>query len=280
MTTLSHIRHPHLVSMIGFCTELRCIVFEYMHNGSLRDILLRDLLFSSHISSKKRKPTLRWHDRIRIAVEICSGLGFLHSAKPRPIVHGRLSLTNILLDRNLVTKISGFEISRSHEEQSVRSDIRAFGVLVMHLLTGRNWAGLGQAMNMDRAAVIRDLDDMAGQWPLDLAEKLAGLALMCLTSNRGSSRNLRLATVMEELNELKKNGDDIVARRRCEGLMDGDVEENDTTNVPSCFICPIHQVCCPSFLISMHLQAILLLKEPLPQMVLNYSLEKGRPFAL
>ncbi|PRQ48467.1 putative transferase, protein kinase RLK-Pelle-RLCK-IXb family [Rosa chinensis] len=241
VTILSHIRHPHLVTMIGFCTELRCIVFEYMHNGSLRDILLRDLLFSSHISSKKRKRTLGWHDRIRIAMEICSGLGFLHTAKPRPIVHGRLSLSNILLDRNLTTKISGFGLSRTHNEQSIRSDIRAFGVLMMHLLTGRNWAGLGQAMNMDRAAVIRDLDEMAGHWPLDLAEKLAGLALTCLTSNRGPSRDLRLATVMEELNELKRYGDDIVARRRSEGLMDGDVEEIGTSDVPSCFLCPISQ---------------------------------------
>ncbi|KAL6222827.1 hypothetical protein ACLB2K_006217 [Fragaria x ananassa] len=241
VTFLSQIRHPHLVTMIGFCTELSCIVFEYMHNGSLRDILLRDLLFASHISSKKRKRTLGWHDRIRIAVEICLGLGFLHMAKPRPIVHGRLSLSKILLDRNLVTKISGFGLLRSHSEQSVRSDIRAFGVLLMHLLTGRNWAGLGQAMNMDQAAVIRDLDEMAGHWPLDLAEKLAGLALTCLTSNRGPSGDLRLATVMEELNELKRNGDAIVARRSCEGMMDGDVEDGDTADVPSCFLCPISQ---------------------------------------
>ncbi|XP_050381498.1 putative U-box domain-containing protein 50 isoform X2 [Argentina anserina] len=241
VTLLSHIRHPHLVTMIGFCTELRCIVFEYMHNGSLRDILLRDLLFSSHISSKKRKRTLGWHDRIRIAMEICSGLGFLHMAKPRPIVHGRLSLSNILLDRNLVTKLSGFGLSRSYNEQNVRSDIRAFGVLLMHLLVGRNWTGLGQAMNMDRAAVIRDLDEMAGHWPLDLAEKLAELALACLTSNRGPSRDLRLATVMEELNVLKRNGDDILARRRCEGMIDGDVENSDTDDVPSCILCPISQ---------------------------------------
>ncbi|BBH05808.1 U-box domain-containing protein kinase family protein [Prunus dulcis] len=235
---LSHIRHPNLITMLGFCTELRCIVFEYMHNGSLRDVFLRDILFSSQISSKTRKRTLGWHDRARIASEICSGLGFLHTGKPRPIVHGRLSLSNILLDRNLVTKISGFGLSLSHNEQSVRSDIRAFGVLMMHLLTGRNWAGLGQAMNMDQAAVVRDLDEMAGQWPLDLAEKLAGLALRCLTSNRGPSRDLKLATVMEELNELKKRADDLVASERA---MDRDVKAKDTNDVPSFFLCPIFQ---------------------------------------
>lgn len=217
-------------------------MFEYMHNGSLRDIFLRDILFSSHLSSKTRKRSIGWHDRIRIASEICSGLGFLHMAKPKPIVHGRLSLSNILLDRNLVTKISGFGLLLSHDEQSVGSDIRALGVLMMHLLTGRNWAGLGQAMNMDQAAVIRDLDDMAGQWPLDLAGKLAGLALTCLASNRRPSRDLNLATLTEELHELKKRGDDLVARERME---DEDVKAKDTPDVPSFFLCPIFQVCCP-----------------------------------
>ncbi|KAM1091564.1 hypothetical protein FF1_019032 [Malus domestica] len=238
VTVLGHIRHPNLITMIGFCTELRCIVFAYMHNGSLRDIFLRDILFSSHLSSKTRKRTIGWHDRIRIASEICSGLGFLHMAKPKPIVHGRLSLSNILLDRNLVTKISGYGLLLSHDEQSVRSDIRAFGVLMMHLLTGRNWSGLGQAMNMDQAAVIRDLDDLAGQWPLDLAEKLAGLALTCLTSNRRPSRDLNLATLTEELHELKKRADDLVASER---VKEEDVKAKDTPDVPSFFLCPIFQ---------------------------------------
>ncbi|BBH05806.1 U-box domain-containing protein kinase family protein [Prunus dulcis] len=221
VTVLSHIRHPNLITMLGFCTELRCIVFEYMHNGSLRD---------------KADP------RVARPCPNCFRnlfrLGLSPHGKPRPIVHGRLSLSNILLDRNLVTKISGFGLSLSHNEQSVRSDIRAFGVLMMHLLTGRNWAGLGQAMNMDQAAVVRDLDEMAGQWPLDLAEKLAGLALRCLTSNRGPSRDLKLATVMEELNELKKRADDLVASERA---MNRDVKAKDTNDVPSFFLCPIFQ---------------------------------------
>ena len=249
---LSQIKHPNLVSMVGFCTELKCIVFEYMHNGSLRDIFLRDILYSSRKGSSRRSiQTLRWHDRIRIAAEVCSGLGFLHMAKPRPIVHGQLRLSNILLDRNLVAKISGFGLSPRGDEHSIRSDIRAFAVLLMHLLTGRNWAGLVEAMTMDRTGLVRDLDEMAGQWPLDLAERLADLALRCLSSNRGPNTDLRLATVMDELNALRSKANELVASGECEVAIDkgSDVASNravdgeDLIDVPSFFLCPIFQVC-------------------------------------
>ncbi|PON32216.1 Tyrosine-protein kinase [Parasponia andersonii] len=249
---LSQIRHPHLVSMVGFCTELKCIVFEYMHNGSLRDVFLRDILYSSRKGSgRKRIRTIRWHDRVRIAAEICSGLGFLHMAKPRPIVHGHIRLSSVLLDRNLVAKISGFGLSRSGDEHSIRSDIRAFGVLLMHLLTGRNWAGLVEAMTTDRSGLVRDLDEMAGQWPLGLAERLADLALRCLSSNRGPNTDLRLATVIEELNDLRGKAADLVASGEYDvaidkgsdvainSAVDGDGE--DVIDVPSFFLCPIFQ---------------------------------------
>lgn len=252
MLLLNQVRHPHLVSMVGFCTELKCVVFEYMQNGSLRDIFLRDILYSSRKGSGKRRiRTLRWHDRIRIATEICSGLGFLHMAKPRPIVHGHLRLSNILLDRHLVAKISGFGLSRSGDEHSIRSDIRAFGVLLMHLLTGRNWAGLVEAMTMDRTGLVRDLDEMAGQWPLGLAERLADLSLRCLSSNRGPNTDLRLATVMEELNDLRAKATELVASGECDVPNDkgsdvatnGAVDGKDLMDVPSFFLCPIFQVC-------------------------------------
>lgn len=236
--------------MVGFCADLKCIVFEYMHNGSLRDIFLRDILYSKKTSGKRIR-TLRWHDRVRVAAEICSGLGFLHTTKPKPIVHGHLRLSNILLDRNLVAKISGFGLSRSGTELHVRSDIRAFGVLLMHLLTGRNWAGLVEAMTMDRSALVRDMDEMAGKWPMDLAEGLADLALKCLSSNRGPKTDLSLEIVMKNLNELRESAADLVAKGEYKVVMDGKSDvaadqtidgDDDTVDAPSCFLCPIFQV--------------------------------------
>ncbi|KAH7520442.1 hypothetical protein FEM48_Zijuj08G0144400 [Ziziphus jujuba var. spinosa] len=240
-------KHPHLVAVVGFCIELKCVVYEYMHNGSLRDIFLRDILHTSHTNSKNKIRTLQWHERVRVAAQVCSGLVYLHLMKPRPIVHGHLTLSNILLDRNLVAKISSFGLTQRCDEHSVQSDIRAFGVLIMHLLTGRNWTGLVEAMTMDRAAVIRDLDGMAGQWPLYLAERLAGLALRCLSSNRGPNSDLNMATVMEELNELKNKADqEVVAWEGSKAEIDRDgdssiAREDSSKDVPSFLLCPIFQ---------------------------------------
>lgn len=104
---------------------------------------------------------------------------------------------------------------------------------------------------MDRPALVRDLDEMAGKWPLDLAERLADLALRCLSSNRGPKTDLRLATVVEELNDLRGIAADLVARGECEVTNDkgSDVATDkavygeDPTDVPSYFLCPIFQVC-------------------------------------
>ncbi|KAJ0097627.1 hypothetical protein Patl1_28336 [Pistacia atlantica] len=162
----------------------------------------------------KHGRALGWADRIRIAHEVCSGLGFLHSAEPRPIVHGHLTPSNILLDRNFVAKISGVGLGRFSDQCDERSDVRAFGVLLLHLLTGRNWAGLvEEAMTLDRTALVHVLDEMAGNWPLDLAEEMAGIAMKCLSVSQKAHKDLRITNVMKELDELMKKADGLTATR-------------------------------------------------------------------
>ncbi|XVF61504.1 hypothetical protein PTKIN_Ptkin08bG0135200 [Pterospermum kingtungense] len=237
---LNDMRHPHLVAMMGFCSELKCIVFEYMHNGSLRDILFTPQRNCRRTNSNK---VLGWYDRVRIAHEVCSALGFLHNAQPRPMVHGQLTTSNILLDRNLVAKVSGYGLTQHHERYDLRSDIRAFGVLLMHMLTGRNWAGLIEdAIMVEPEALVRVLDDKAGKWPLELAVELAGLSMKCLSVNRGPhSIDLQTATVMEELNELKKKADDLIASGGVAVVTNENVNIADSSDEPGVFLCPIFQ---------------------------------------
>ena len=206
-----------------------------MHNDSLRDMLL-----SSHRNSRSRNRALQWHDRVRIAAEVCSALAFLHLGEPRPNFHGNLNASNIFLDRNMVAKIHGLRLIPSHDEQDMRSDVQAFGLLVMQLLTGRNWSGLVEkAMAMDRGALVQVLDEMAGEWPLDLAEELAGIAMRCMSIDM----DLRMGAISGELNELRKKADDIVARMGRKIGSDGGAHMEDTDIVVPCvFICPIFQV--------------------------------------
>lgn len=99
---LSCIRHPNMVLLLGACPEYGCLVYEYMHNGSLEDRLL----------CRGGSPPLLWQHRFRIAAEIATGLLFLHQSKPEPLVHRDLKPGNILLDRNLVAKISDVGLAR------------------------------------------------------------------------------------------------------------------------------------------------------------------------
>ncbi|XP_027192458.1 putative U-box domain-containing protein 50 isoform X2 [Cicer arietinum] len=226
---LGGIRQPHLVAMVGFCSEPKCIVLEYMSNGSLRDMLF----------SRRRNRALRWHDRIRIAAEVCSGLGFLNSNAQRPNIHCHLNLANVLLDRNLVAKITGFGLQECDDKEcNVESDLRDVGVLLMQLLTGRNWVGPIEdalTMDMDRESLVNILDDMAGQWPLDLAKEIAGLAMICLSMKNKPNLDLTVARVLEELNIIRRKGDEIVANEYRNGDREG------SSDVPSVFLCPVLQ---------------------------------------
>ena len=140
-----------------------------------------------------------------------------------------------------MAKISGYGPSEGHDECDVGVDIRGFGGVMLQLLTGRNWAGLvGEAMAMGSAGLAQVLDEVAGDWPLDLAEEFAGLGLRCL-----SNTELSMTRVMEELNKMKNKSDEVMARGGGGGggLSGPVINGGDSYDVPRAFLCPILQVC-------------------------------------
>lgn len=62
---LSRIHHRNLVPLIGYCEEeyQRMLVYEYMHNGTLRDQI--------HIHSQQKE--LEWISRLQIAEDAAKG---------------------------------------------------------------------------------------------------------------------------------------------------------------------------------------------------------------
>ncbi|BAT76841.1 U-box domain-containing protein [Vigna angularis] len=198
---LSQLHHPNMVLLLGACPENGCLVYEYLENGSLEDYLL----------NKNRKPSIPWFFRFRIVFEMACGLSFLHNSKPEPIVHRDIKPANILLDRNYVSKISDVGLAKLLAEvapdniteyrESVlagtlhymdpeyqrtgtvrpKSDIYAFGVITLQLITGRHARGLIMIVeDAIRNGSFRDfLDTSAGDWPLDETMELAQVALKC-----------------------------------------------------------------------------------------------------
>ena len=210
---LSRVRHPNLVTLIGACPEASALVYEFLPNGSLED----------RLNCLDNTLPLTWQVRIRIIREVCSALIFLHKHKPHPVVHGDLKPGNILLDANLLSKVSDFGISHILLESSVtgsdahftsqpmgtpaymdpeffgtgeltpQSDTYSFGVTILRLLTGRAPLRLIRvvqgALNDDDLHSV--LDHSAGEWPLGQAEQLARIGLQCSELSRQKRPDLQ-----------------------------------------------------------------------------------------
>jgi len=106
---LGQLFHPNLVKLIGYCWDwedeerlLVFLVFEYMPRGSLEHHLFRR---GSHFQP------LPWNLRMKVALEVARGLGFLHSDQAK-VIYRDFRTSNILLDSEYNAKLSGFGLAK------------------------------------------------------------------------------------------------------------------------------------------------------------------------
>ncbi|RCV16213.1 hypothetical protein SETIT_3G120300v2 [Setaria italica] len=99
---IARTHHRNLVRLLGFCNEgmHRLLVYEYLSNGSLADLLFR----SDAVPS--------WSNRVAILLDVARGLQYLHEEIDCPIIHCDIKPENILIDSNGVAKIADFGLAK------------------------------------------------------------------------------------------------------------------------------------------------------------------------
>ncbi|XP_059642802.1 lysM domain receptor-like kinase 4 [Cornus florida] len=158
---LNKINHFNLIRLSGVCFNDGhwYLVYEYAMNGPLSDWIY-------HNSGDQR--FLNWTQRIQIALDVATGLNYLHSYTSPPCVHKDVKSSNVLLDSDLRARIANFGLARSTDVEgqfvltrhiigtkgymapeylengfiSPKLDVYAFGVLMLEILTGKEVAVL------------------------------------------------------------------------------------------------------------------------------------------
>nr|XP_009418073.1 PREDICTED: receptor-like cytosolic serine/threonine-protein kinase RBK2 [Musa acuminata subsp. malaccensis] len=152
MGILVHLHHPNIAKLIGVGVEGGMhLVFELSHHGSLENLL--------HDSKDK----LAWEVRYKIAIGAAKGLEYLHERCQRRIIHRDIKVDNILLTEDFEPQICDFGLAKwlpdevthhtlssfegtfgyvapeycTHGVVDEKTDVFAFGILLLELITGR-----------------------------------------------------------------------------------------------------------------------------------------------
>ncbi|KAM7485438.1 hypothetical protein LguiA_001447 [Lonicera macranthoides] len=169
VATLSEFKHPHIVSLLGYCDEVYnhdrnlIIVYELMQGGTVAKRVLNK---TTGGSGPPPEP-LSWVQRLNICIGAADGLNYIHSKGTdhgSRYIHRDIKSSNILLNEKLEAKVADFGLAkltppdRSYyvgqkyikgtvgyldpaymetKKLTRRSDVYSFGVVMLEILCGR-----------------------------------------------------------------------------------------------------------------------------------------------
>lgn len=204
---LQKVNHANLVKLMGISSDYHghiLLVYEYAENGSL-DKWLHSKSSSSSSSSSDPVSFLTWNQRLNIALDVASGLQYMHDHIEPSLFHRDINTSNILLDSRFKAKISNLSMAWPATNCLRRKvDVFAFGIVLVELLSGKRaiqtkntggvellWKDLRVILEVEekREERLRNWMDpnLESFYPIDSAVNLAALAKAC-TLDRAMAR--------------------------------------------------------------------------------------------
>ncbi|GLT89690.1 hypothetical protein SLE2022_076660 [Rubroshorea leprosula] len=211
VTLLSRIHHRNLVQFHGYCQEegRNLLVYEFLHNGTLKEHLYGPLTRERRIS---------WIKRLEIAEDAAKGIEYLHTGCVPAIIHRDLKTSNILLDKHMKAKVSDFGLSKlvvdgvphvssmvrgtvgyldpeyyTYQQLTDKSDVYGFGVILLELISGQEAISKESSGAISRNIVqwaelhiesgdIQGIIDpsLQNEYDMQSVRKIAQKALMCV----------------------------------------------------------------------------------------------------
>ncbi|KAL2474011.1 LRR receptor-like serine/threonine-protein kinase GSO1 [Forsythia ovata] len=197
--TLGRIRHRHLARLLGYCSNRgagsNLLIYEYMENGSLWDWLHKQTM------NDKKKKSIDWEARLKIAVGLAQGLEYLHHDCVPKIIHRDVKSSNLLLDANMEAHLGDFGLAKSLTDDydsldtgsnlwfagsygyiapeyayslkaTEKSDVYSMGIVLMELVSGRMPTGGTFGVDMDMVRWVESRMEMQGSEHEELIDPL------------------------------------------------------------------------------------------------------------
>ncbi|XP_045821539.1 cold-responsive protein kinase 1-like [Trifolium pratense] len=226
--TISLVKHPNLVELIGCCVQEpnRTLVYEFVENNNLDRALL---------GNRSTNIKLGWEKRSNICTGTARGLAFLHGEAVPHIVHRDIKASNILLDRDFNPKIGDFGLAKLFPEDithistriagttgylapeyamggqlTMKADVYSFGVLILEVISGQssartNWGGsdkflLEWAWQLHEEGKLLELvDPEMVEYPKEEVIRYMKVAFFC--TQAAASRRPSMSQVVDMLSK-------------------------------------------------------------------------------
>ncbi|KAK8527683.1 hypothetical protein V6N13_085491 [Hibiscus sabdariffa] len=229
-----HVDHPNIAQLIGYGVDGGMhLVLQLSPHGSLASLLY----------DPGSKEKLNWCIRFKVALGAAEGLSYLHEGCQRRIIHKDIKPANILLTKDFDAQISDFGLSKwlpdqwthltvskvegtfgylppeifMHGVVNEKTDVYAFGVVLLELITGRQVLyGSQKSLVMWAKPLIREnkidelVDPTLGDaYDFDQLNLLVAIASICTHQSAPNRPRMRQAcpvvyTLKGDLESLEK----------------------------------------------------------------------------